>query len=52
MNHKKKTVLKWICGIFASLLVILAEGTVAPISTSPKTMNTATGCCFGKRAAF
>ncbi|MGN1028146.1 MAG: hypothetical protein ACI4P4_17295 [Faecousia sp.] len=43
MNPKKNTILKWICGIFASLLVILAEGAAAPISTSPKTMNTATG---------
>ena len=26
INHKKKTVLKWACGIVAALLVILAAG--------------------------
>ena len=52
MNHKKKTILKWICGIFASLLVILAESAAAPISALRKTTNTAMICCFRKRAAF
>ena len=30
----------------------LGRWAAAPISTLPKTMNTATGCCFRKRAAF
>ena len=33
MNHKKKTVLKWICGILAALPVIIAAGAWAMFGT-------------------
>ena len=52
---KKKSVLKWVFGVIATLLVVLSAGgwwLFGTLITATKIMRTVMGCCFRKRAAF